>query len=141
MQFRLIFLGLLMAVLSQVSLAEDITGKWKTVDDKTGYSRGDVQISKNADGTYSGKITAIRPMPGKQTKGICTECNGPMKDKPLVNLQIIYNFVQNSKKPNEYIDGKVFDPLSGNTYRGKIKLSEAGNRLTLRGFIEMDPEI
>ena len=37
------------------SYAAEITGTWKAIDDKTGYARADVEISKLNDGTYQGK--------------------------------------------------------------------------------------
>ena len=37
--------------------------------------------------------------------------------------------------PNEYRNGTVLDPLSGNVYKGKAKLSANGKRLTMRGYI------
>lgn len=72
---------------------------------------------------------------GKSTTGVCTECKGEFKNKSLVGMQIISHFVPNPKKADEYIDGKVFDPVSGNTYKGKIKLMSGGKRLILRGYL------
>ena len=113
----------------------DIAGKWKTIDDQTGFSRGDVLVTKNTDGTYSGKIIAIRPLPGKPLVDICVKCKGNLKDIPFVGLNVISQFKQNPNNPNEYINGRMLDPLSGNVYRGKAKLSTNGKRLTLRGYI------
>ncbi len=128
-------LGIILSLSIQSIFAQDISGKWKTVDDKSGFSRADVLISKNENGTYSGKILIIRPTPGKPTTGVCTECKGDLKNKSLVGLQIINNFIPNPKKEDEYINGKVFDPLSGNIYSCKAKLSSNGKRLTLRGYV------
>ena len=46
--FRVIFIGLMLAALSGLSFAESdpLIGKWITVDDRTGYSRADVEIQK-----------------------------------------------------------------------------------------------
>ena len=128
-------LGIVLFLSAPCILAQDIAGKWKTIDDKSGFSRADVLITKNENGTYSGKILIIRPTPGKPTTGVCTECKGDLKNKSLVGLQIINNFIPNPKKEDEYINGKVFDPLSGNSYKGKIKLINGGNRINLRGYI------
>ncbi len=128
-------LGIMLSLSIQSIFAQDISGKWKTVDDKSGFSRADVLISKNENDTYGGKILIIRPTPGKSTTGVCTECKGEFKNKSLVGMQIISHFVPNPKKADEYIDGKVFDPVSGNTYKGKIKLMSGGKRLILRGYL------
>lgn len=44
-------------------------------------------------------------------------------------------FKQDSKNPLEYSGGTVLDPLSGNVYKGKVKLSSTGKRLSMRGYI------
>ncbi len=46
--------SLLMASAS-VFATTDIQGTWRTIDDKTGFSKGIVKITKSGDGTYSGK--------------------------------------------------------------------------------------
>ncbi|WP_322898857.1 DUF2147 domain-containing protein [Acinetobacter tianfuensis] len=66
--------------------ANDIVGVWKTIDEQTGDSRGDVTISKNSDGSYTGKITAIRPLPYKPLISMCEKCKGPLKNTKLVGL-------------------------------------------------------
>ena len=124
---------------NQTAKADDITtdiaGVWKTIDDKTGFSRGDVLITKNANGTYSGKIIAIRPLPDKPLVSVCLKCKGSLQNAPFVGLQVIENFTQNPQKPNEFINGSMLDPLSGNVYKGRARLSTNGKRLTLRGYI------
>ena len=46
--FRVIFIGLMLALLSGLSFAQSdpLIRKWITVDDRTGYSRADVEIQK-----------------------------------------------------------------------------------------------
>ena len=39
------------------------------------------------------------------------------------------------KKENNYKDAQVLDPLSGKIYKGKVKVSEDGRRLTMRGYV------
>ena len=134
MSIRRIVFGSLLCV-SGLLQANDITGVWKTIDDQTGYSRGDVTVVKNADGTYSGKLTAIRPLPYKPLVEICVKCKGKLKNTPLVGLEIMRGFKQDSKNPLEYSGGTVLDPMSGNVYKGKAKLSSTGKRLSMRGYI------
>lgn len=116
----------------------DLSGKWKTIDDKTGYSRANVEITKNADGTYHGKIISIKLLPGKSIEDLqdkCIACKGNLKNAPYVGLEIINGFVQNPKNPNEYINGKVLDPITGNVYSGKAKINDKNTRLSMRGYI------
>lgn len=126
---------LLCTLFTSSTFAADLAGKWKTIDDKTGYSRADVEIVKNSDGTYSGKIYAIRPLPDKPLESKCSHCQGDLKNKPYVGLQIISGFKQNPNNAEEYINGQVLDPLSGKVYKGKAKLNAKNNRLSMRGYI------
>lgn len=128
--------GLLLSVLCMSTVsANDFAGKWKTIDDKTGFSRADVLVTKNSDGSYTGKIVTIRPLPDKPLVDVCVNCKGSLKNKPLVGLEIVTGFKQNPKSPLEFINGKVLDPLSGNVYNGKAKINARGNRVSLRGYI------
>ena len=122
-------------IVSHTSYANDIVGLWKTIDDQTGYSRADVKIVKNKDGSYSGKIVAIRPLPYKALVETCEKCKGNLKGAPFVGLEIMKNFKADEKKAGEYSGGTVLDPLSGNIYKGKAKLSANGKRLAMRGYI------
>ena len=132
---RKILLSSVFAITANLAIAQDISGVWKTIDEQTGYSRADVLITKNADNTYSGKIIAIRPLPYKPLVETCTKCKGKLKNAPYVGLEIVSGFQQSNKNPLEYENGRVLDPLSGNTYKGKAKLSENGKRLTMRGYV------
>lgn len=134
MKTKIILCAILMAS-STLAAANDIVGVWKTIDDQTGYSRGDVTVIKNADGTYSGKLTAIRPLPYKALVETCAKCKGNLKNAPLVGLDILKGFKQDAKNPNEYSNGTILDPLSGNVYKAKAKLNATGKRLTMRGYI------
>jgi len=129
----LMFLG--SALLFNASYAANLAGKWKTVDDKTGYSRADVEITKKSDGTYIGKIITIRTLPGKPLEERCLNCRGDLKNTPFVGLQILSGFKQNPDDPNEYTNGQVLDPLSGKVYHGKAKINAKNTRLTMRGYI------
>jgi uncharacterized protein (DUF2147 family) len=36
---------------------------------------------------------------------------------------------------NEYTGGQILDPKNGKTYRAKMKLTDGGKKLEVRGFI------
>lgn len=125
-----------LALSSTVSVqAADLAGKWKTIDDKTGYARAEVLISKLKDGSYSGKITKVHAIPNRPAISHCEKCEGKLKNAPLLGLPILSGFQLSGKKDNEYINGKVIDPLSGHMYQGKGQLNARGNVLTLRGYV------
>ncbi|MCL6237646.1 MULTISPECIES: DUF2147 domain-containing protein [Acinetobacter] len=53
----------------------------------------------------------------------------------MIGSEIIKEFKPDPQYPNQYSNGNVLDPLSGNIYKGKGKLSANGKRLTMRGYI------
>jgi uncharacterized protein (DUF2147 family) len=121
--------------LSFQTYAADIAGTWKTIDDKTGYARAEVKISKLKDGSYAGKIIKIHAIPNRPAISKCEKCEGNLKNAPLLGLAILSGFEKNASRTNEYINGKIIDPLSGNTYQSKGQLNARGNVLTIRGYV------
>jgi uncharacterized protein (DUF2147 family) len=55
-----------------------------------------------------------------------------LRKMPRLGLIIVRDFVPAGE--NKWIDGKVYDPKKGKTYRGKMTLVSP-NQLELRGFI------
>ncbi|UIZ57934.1 DUF2147 domain-containing protein [Acinetobacter sp. SCLZS86] len=135
--YKGIFTGLILATLSSLSFAESdpLIGKWKTIDDRTGYSRADVEIRKKADGTYEGIIVETRNVPGAEKMVICSNCPGKLKNTPFIGLPFIWGFKHDAKNPREFIQGHVLDPIGGKVYKGKARLNANGKRLTLRGYL------
>ncbi|MCY6410756.1 DUF2147 domain-containing protein [Acinetobacter sp. VNH17] len=117
--------------------AQDITGMWKAIDDKSGYARAKVNIYQNNDGSYEGKIEEVYPLPGHATAFTdkCFRCKGELKDTPLKGMKILYGFKKNMNKADEYNDGHIIDPMSGNVYKGRIKTNASVTRINLRGYI------
>jgi len=134
---RKIIASTLLLLASTFSHAQisDLAGTWKAIDDKTGYARADILITKQNNGSYLGKIVKIHAIPNREAIDHCAKCKGTLKNVPLIGLTILTGFMKNPKKNNEFINGRVLDPLSGHTYQGKGRLNTKGNVLTLRGFI------
>ncbi|MBK0062790.1 DUF2147 domain-containing protein [Acinetobacter sp. S54] len=129
---------LIMTILTGYTHAEQpdpIVGKWKTIDDRSGYSRADVEVKKNPNGTYTGIIIETRAIPGRPKMEICEQCPGALKGKPFIGLPFVYDFKQNPNNPYEYIQGHVLDPISGKVYQAKAKINASGKHLTLRGYV------
>ena len=127
------FIGL--TLLSSFSYAADISGVWRTVDDKTGFSKALIQIKQNSNGTYEGKIVKVIPRPGYTPKETCQNCPAPFTNKPNLGLTILMDLKQDPKNENNFINGKALDPLSGKIYSSKAKLSVDGRRLSMRGYV------
>lgn len=61
------------------------------------------------------------------------KCPAPYSNQPILGMDVLkgLKFTGN----NTYSHGKIIDPLSGNIYSTKAKLSTNGKRLTLRGYV------
>lgn len=84
--YRSLCAGIILATLSSFSFADNendpLVEKWKTIDDRTGYSRADVEVSKKPDGTYEGVIVATRNIPLRKII-TCTKCPGNLKRQSI----------------------------------------------------------
>ena len=119
--------------ISTFALAQDITGLWQSIDDKTGAPKGLVKISKDSGNTYTGTIVKITPRVGYTPKEFCINCPAPYTNKPMIGLSVIHDL----KKVDDFnfSNGKILDPNSGKIYSLKAKLTPNGKRLILRGYI------
>ncbi|AWL28457.1 signal peptidase [Acinetobacter defluvii] len=115
--------------------ASSLAGYWKSVDDRTGEALSIIEIKKMEDGTYGGVIVHRFATPNGATLTHCTKCPEPYKNKPLVGMQILSGFVEDPKKPNNFIHGKVLEAKSGKIFEGKGQLIAEGRRFRLRGFV------
>lgn len=115
--------------------AADISGTWRTIDDKTGFSKGLIEIKQDNSGAYHGTIIKVIPRPGYTPKETCQNCPAPYTNKPMVGLTVLSGLKQDPKNDNNFINAKVLDPLSGKIYSGKAKLSPDGRRLSMRGYV------
>lgn len=104
-----------------------IEGKWKTIDDETGKAKSVVEISKNSNGQYVGKIIQLVNKPANNN---CVKCSDDRKNKPLLGLEIIRGL---KKDGNEFTGGTIMDPSSGKVYKCTIK--RQGDELNVRGYI------
>lgn len=129
MNVKQFFLMLLMNCL-MVSLlyAQTPTGKWVSIDDKTGQKRAVIMLSVS-NGTLTGTIQKVFKQPGDT--GVCSKCPGTFKDKPIIGLQILWGLKDEGQ--GEWQGGYILDPKSGKVYRAKLALK--GNDLHVRGYI------
>lgn len=109
-------------------MAQDITGKWKTIDDKSGEAKSIVEIFKK-NGKVYGKVIEILD-PTKQ-KATCRNCPEEFNGKPILGMVILNDL---EKDGDEYSGGTVLDPNNGKVYKCLIAL-EGPNKLEVRGYI------
>lgn len=129
-------LGLLLlgAVFSGSVLAQDLTGTWQSIDDKTGSPKAIIEIQKENNGTYTGKIVKITPRPGYTPQKTCNDCPAPYKNQPILGMEILKG-LKHVDGTSNYEKGRVIDPLAGKVYDAKVKLNATGKRLTLRAYM------
>ena len=119
------------ALLSTSVFAASLNGtQWQTVDEKTNEKKAIVLLTET-NGQLSGKI--IKVLNPADAKEKCTKCKGALKNKPIQGLNFLTGFKADGG--NEWTDGKLVDPESGKVYSGKIKLSNNGQSLDLRGYV------
>ena len=119
--------------LSSLAFAQDITGTWKNIDDKTGSSKAVLEIRQESNGTFTAKVVKVTPRPGYTPKESCVNCPAPYTNKPILGMDVLtgLKYVEGLN----FSGGKIIDPLSGNIYSMKAKLSPNGKRLNLRGYV------
>ena len=128
------FIGaLLLSAVSSFSFAEDIIGLWQSIDDKTGAPKALVEIRKEADNTYAGKVVKLTPRAGYTPKETCVNCPPPYTNKPIIGLDVVTGL--KSTDGFNYTSGRILDPNTGKLYSMKAKLSSNGKRLHLRGYL------
>jgi uncharacterized protein (DUF2147 family) len=116
------------------SEADKILGYYLTYDDETGAEKSQVQIYKDSNGKYYGKIVWLKE-PNKDGKPKVDDKNPDVKlqKRPVMGLEILKGFkFENSD--NEWTGGSIYNPASGKTYNCYINF-ESANKIKIRGYI------
>jgi uncharacterized protein (DUF2147 family) len=106
-------------------------GLWKTIDDNTGQAKGLVRI-REVNGQYEGKIEKAFPKPGEDPAPKCDKCGGSRRNQPVLGMTILWGL---TRQGDEFQGGEILDPENGKIYRAKMKLTDGGKKLEVRGFI------
>ncbi|MBQ1936531.1 MAG: DUF2147 domain-containing protein [Bacteroidales bacterium] len=96
---------------------EKMLGKWTTIDDKTNQAVSVVEIYKADNGLYYGKLVEML-VEGEDN---------------LIGTMIIKDM---EFKKGALQGGRVYDPDSGNTYYGTVKIDAKTGDLILRGSLD-----
>ncbi|WP_452600201.1 DUF2147 domain-containing protein [Pontimicrobium sp. MEBiC01747] len=115
--------------ISITTSAQDVFGKWKTIDDKTGEAKSIVEIYKR-DGQAFGKIVHIID-PSKREE-LCAKCEGDAKNKPILGFELLKNMKKSGKY---YKNGTIFNPEDGKEYKCRLLVTDDPNVLQVRGYI------
>ncbi len=124
---KLLLLSIFIASFSY-SQSYNIEGDWYT-------ENNDAIIKIYKDGnTLSGKITWMKT-PNDKNGNPKTDPENPneeLKSRKRLGMIMMYNFSYD--KEEQWDDGEIYDPESGNTYSGIITMTSK-NKLDLRGYV------
>jgi uncharacterized protein (DUF2147 family) len=128
-------LPLLLTAPLAASEADAILGLWQTEPTDKGYAR--IEIGRQGE-LYAGRIVWLSEPdfpPGDEMAGqpkVDRLNPAPeLRGRPILGLPLMVGFRYDG---DQWKDGRIYDPETGNTYRGKIRLASDGT-LRLRGFI------
>lgn len=121
----------LLAVSLMASAADPAVGRWKTIDDETGKAKSIVEITQNANGTFSGHIVELLN-PSKPNPA-CDKCKDDRKGKPITGMEIIRGMKKDGG--NAYAGGTILKPDEGKVYKSKMELIKGGQELEVSGCI------
>lgn len=114
---------------------DDITGLWKSRDEKSDQPRSLVAMYKYKD-IYYGRMLATYDDDGNVNDTILEKKNkapGVVGNPPYCGMDFVYNVVQeeNSDEENPKYKGKIIDPEKGKVYT--VELWRDGDDLIVRG--------
>jgi uncharacterized protein (DUF2147 family) len=113
------------------AISQNVFGKWKTIDDRTGNPKGVIDIYKKG-GKMFGKVVEILEKGKKDA--VCTKCDGDLKDEPVLGMVIIKGAEKH--EDGEWKGKHLFDPEQAMTFRCKIWLNpDNPNELKVRGYL------
>ena len=104
-----------------------IAGTWITADGKA-----HVTIAQCGE-AYCGAISWLKE-PEKNGKPVLDDKNpdDQLRSRPILGMQLMWGFVYDGD--GVWTGGRVYDPESGDEYRGKLKLVDA-DTIELRGYV------
>lgn len=134
MKFNKMAVVLGFSTVSYAAFAQDISGIWQQIDDKSGAPKAIIQIRKETNNTYTGKIVKITPRSGYTPRAQCNKCPTPYTNQPILGMDVLKGLVPVNNS-NNYENGQIIDPLAGKIYSAKAKMNTTGTRLTVKAYI------
>ncbi|WP_026755493.1 DUF2147 domain-containing protein [Sediminibacter sp. Hel_I_10] len=118
---------ILVQLLSFNSYAQDIVGKWKTIDDNSGIAKSIVEVYEK-DGEIFGKVIEIFNEAKQDVR--CIDCEGVDEDRLVLGMDIIKNM---EYEDEAYRNGTITNPENGKIYDCRLKLED--DKLQVRGYV------
>lgn len=105
-------------------------GRWNTISDRDGKPEAVVEL-REVDGEYVGTIRELL-VPATAADSICGKCTDARRNQPVIGMEILRHMRRDG---DEWSGGEILDPEDGKTYRAKMKLTDDGTKLVVRGYI------
>jgi len=120
----------LSAVVAAASAQVTPVGLWRTIDDETKTEKSLVRITESA-GVLSGKIEKLTD--ADKANAVCEKCTDERKNQPVLGMTIMRNVRLGD--PGVWDGGEILDPNNGKIYRVRLRPTEGGKQLDVRGYI------
>ena len=124
---RLVALALVLVPLAVASASQGIEGRWLSGD-----GDGWIEITLEGDSLVGRIAGSPNDEPGDAPRYDELNPDPTLRGRPLKGLMIMSGFIYDSD--GRWVDGRIYDPNSGNTYKGTIRQVDA-NTLKLRGYV------
>jgi uncharacterized protein (DUF2147 family) len=123
---------LLVLPLPCVSAAADArlaspVGLWEALDND-GKSEGFIRIFE-MKGLYYGRIEPSSPTDDRSAR--CTRCTDDRHNQPIIGLVLLRHL---RPENGEYVGGDILDPDTGHIWSCKMRLTDGGRQLIMRGY-------
>ena len=117
------------------SQADRICGLYYAADPGNGEG-SQILIYKTSSGKYEGKVVWMQypNHPNGEPRRDVKNPDPRKRNQTNVGLVLIKDFVYNEKE-DQWQDGTVYNPASGNTYRSYLRLEANGKLLKVRGYL------
>lgn len=76
------------------TIAQEVYGKWKTIDDITGEAKSIVEIYKKNGKAYGKVVEILNP---EKRNDKCVNCTGADKNKPILGMEILKDLKKKRK--------------------------------------------
>jgi uncharacterized protein (DUF2147 family) len=106
-------------------------GLWKNIDDVSGKPKALIRITET-NGQLQGRLEKLFLPADAEQSPKCDKCDGARKDQPILGMVFMSGL---KKEGDEYSGGEILDPDNGKVYKSKLKLTDGGKKLNVRGYV------
>lgn len=89
MGFSKFLLAIPFTLLSNIVIADDITGTWQQIDDRSGTPKTIIQNCKEANASYTAKVIKLTSRAGYTLHQFCKSCPAPFTNRPIWGLDLV----------------------------------------------------